>query len=221
MKAVSLKGTQNGYEIVLEPSSSLSVILPELEKLLAKLSHDYPNKQMQLEIITGQRLLTQQQQDEIRHLFDKYEQLLISKIDSDVITIEEANRIKEAENIHIIVQTVRNGQILETQGDVLFLGTIHQGGKLVTNGNIYVLGSVYGILQAGMPASEDNFIVGDLHNAQQIRIGEQFDIIADRDIDTSYKTMAYINNLHTLDYGKIKELKQINPKFYNRIGGVL
>ncbi|MHA8110896.1 septum site-determining protein MinC [Lactobacillaceae bacterium Melli_B4] len=221
MKAVSLKGTQNGYEIVLEPSSSLTVILPELEKLLAKLNHDYPTKRMQLEIVTGQRLLTADQQAQIRQLFDKYEHLLISSIDSDVITIEEANRIKEAENVHIIVQTIRNGQILEAHGDVLFLGTIHQGGKLVTDGNIYVLGTVYGILQAGMPNSEEHLIVGDLHNAQQVRIGEQFDIIADKGIDDSYKTVAYINNLHTLDYGKIKELKQINPKFYNRIGGVL
>ncbi|MEJ6400396.1 septum site-determining protein MinC [Nicoliella lavandulae] len=221
MKAVSLKGTNNGYEIVLESSASFDRIMSELEDLLAKLDHDYPTKRMHLEIITGKRLLSEVQSDQIRKLFDQYKHLLISSIRSDVITVEEANRIKDEENIHMVIDTVRNGQTRRLSGDVLFLGTVHQGGKLVTDGNIYVLGSIYGIIHAGAPSSEDNLIVGDLHNAQQVRIGEQFDIVADKDIEDSYKSVAYVNDLHTLDYGKIKELKKINPKFYNRIGGVL
>ncbi|MBW1605805.1 septum site-determining protein MinC [Lactobacillus sp. Sy-1] len=220
MKAVSLKGTKNGYELVLDEAASFTDSIAELTDLLAKLDHDYPTKRMHLDIITGNRLLNDAQRDEIHRLFANYKHLLINGISSNVITIAEAKRIRESENVHVIYQTIRNGQEFTVTGDVLFLGTIHEGGKLVTSGNIYVLGSVHGVIQAGAPNSEDKFIVGDLHTAQQIRIGEQFDIVADKQIKGSFQNVAYVNNLHILDYGKIGELKQINPKFYNRIGGV-
>ncbi|UQS86808.1 cell division inhibitor [Nicoliella spurrieriana] len=221
MKAVSLKGTQNGYELVLNEGASISDIQKELETLLAKLNQDYPTKRMHLEVITGRRLLSDEQSKVVGQVFEQYPHLIMDGISSEVISIADANRIKEDENVHIVAQIIRNGQVYRAKGDVLFLGVVNEGGKLVTDGNIYVLGSVYGIVQAGAPNAEDKLIVGDLHSAQQIRIGEQFDIVADKQVQNSFQNVAYVNDLHTLDYGKVSGLKQINPKFYNRIGGIL
>ncbi len=64
-------------------------------------------------------------------------------------------------------------------------------------------------------------IIGDVHSAQQVRIGEQFEILADSKHQMDSRTVVYVNDLHVLDYGRVEDLKQINPKFYNQIGGVI
>ncbi len=138
-----------------------------------------------------------------------------------MITKEESNRIIEQSSVHIVDKVIRNGQEEHIQGDVLFLGTVHEGGKLFVGGNIFVLGNVEGIIQAGAPDLEDKMIIGDVHNAQQVRIGEQFEILADSKHEMNSGTVIYVNDLHVLDYGKVEDLKQINPKFYNQIGGVI
>ncbi|WP_225362879.1 septum site-determining protein MinC [Apilactobacillus micheneri] len=118
-------------------------------------------------------------------------------------------------------KTIRNGQEVNVDGDVLFFGTVHEGGKLFASGNIYNMGNVKGIIQAGYPDNEDKLIIGNLHNAQQVRVGEQYDIVSDNPIDDEENTVVYVNDLHLLSYGKINDLKEINPKFFNRIGGII
>lgn len=135
------------------------------------------------------------------------------------MTVADAYFLKERENVHLISRTIRNGQEIQLKGDILFLGTIHEGGKLITTGNIFSIGNVAGILHAGFPNSEEKLILGDLHNAQQVRVGEQFDVIDDEKLEEDVQTIAYVNDLHVLTYGSLNELKQINPKLYNRIGG--
>ncbi len=138
-----------------------------------------------------------------------------------MITKAESNRILEQSSVHIVDRVIRNGQEVHIEGDVLFLGTVHEGGKLLVTGNIFVLGNVEGIIQAGAPDFEDKMIIGDVHSAQQVRIGEQFEILADSKHQMDSRTVVYVNDLHVLDYGRVEDLKQINPKFYNQIGGVI
>jgi septum site-determining protein MinC len=64
-------------------------------------------------------------------------------------------------------------------------------------------------------------IIGDVHNAQQVRIGEQYEILDDTNQKITENSVVYVNDLHVLDYGKVEDLKQINPKFFNQIGGVI
>jgi len=128
--------------------------------------------------------------------------------------------LRERENVHLLSKVIRNGQEVAMQGDVLFLGTIHEGGKLRTTGNIFSMGDVAGILQAGYPDDESKLIMGNLQTAQQVRIAEQFDIVESDELTDSRQTIAYVNDLHVLSYGKLGQLKKINPKLYNQIGGI-
>ncbi|WP_252898384.1 septum site-determining protein MinC [Apilactobacillus ozensis] len=102
-----------------------------------------------------------------------------------------------------------------------FFGKIHNGGKLVASGNIYLMGNSEGILQAGFPNDENKLIIGNVSTSQQVRVGEQFEVIADnQNVPELSDTVIYVNDLHVLSYGKINNLKQINPKFFNKIGGI-
>ena len=202
MQAVVLRGNQDGYQLVLDQAASFNEIKEKLRGLLDNLAADCNEQNKQLELI-----------------FSDYDHFQIHKVIPDVITIEDALHLKEQDNVHLATQTIRNGQTLELKGDVLYLGVINEGGRLLTTGNIYVMGTALGILQAGYPSGEDKVVIGDLKHAQQVRIGEQISIVETDQPAEGNQTVAYVNDLHVLQYGQLTDLKTINPKIYHQMGG--
>ncbi|MDT6980976.1 septum site-determining protein MinC [Levilactobacillus zymae] len=222
MQAAVLRGTQDGYDLVIKQSASLDQVMINLKTLLENLKADSQTEggQVSLDVLTEDRILTAAEKQRIEQLVGQYPRFEIHKITANVMTIADAQQLKERENVHLLSKVIRNGQDVQMQGDVLFLGTIHEGGKLCTTGNIFSMGSVAGILQAGYPDDESKLVMGNLQTAQQVRIAEQFDIVENGELSASQQTIAYVNDLHVLSYGDLTQLKKINPKLYNRIGGI-
>ncbi|MFC6275687.1 septum site-determining protein MinC [Levilactobacillus tangyuanensis] len=223
MQAAVLRGTQNGYDLVLKQSASFEQVMVDLKELLENLKADpqaLEATKVSLDVLTEDRILTADERTQIEQLVGNYPRFEIHKIAANVMTVADAIQLRERENVHLLSKVIRNGQEVSMQGDVLFLGTIHEGGKLRTTGNIFSMGNVAGILQAGYPDDESKLIMGNLQTAQQIRIAEQFDIIEPDQLTDSGQTIAYVNDLHVLSYGHLDNLKKINPKLYNRIGGI-
>lgn len=220
MQAVVLRGNQDGYQLVLDQAASFKEIKEKLRELLDNLAADSnATNQISFDVLSNQRLLTAEQNQQLEQIFSEFDHFQIHKVIPDVITIEDAIHLKEQDNVHLATQTIRNGQTLEMKGDVLYLGLINEGGRLLTTGNIYVMGTVLGILQAGYPSGEDKVVIGDLQHAQQIRIGEQISIVETDQPSQGSQTVAYVNDLHVLEYGQLSDLKTINPKIYHRMGG--
>ncbi|TPR12675.1 septum site-determining protein MinC [Apilactobacillus timberlakei] len=223
MQSAVLKGTQSGYEVILDESSSLEQINTDLKNLLNRLGENNLKKSenIKLNIRIGNRLFSQEQKNIMIDNINSYHGLSVGHFISNVLTKEDAKAKFKQKYIEPMSKTIRNGQEVNVDGDVLFFGTVHEGGKLFASGNIYNMGNVNGIIQAGYPDNEDKLIIGNLHNAQQVRVGEQYDIVSDNPIDDEESTVVYVNDLHLLSYGKINDLKEINPKFFNRIGGII
>lgn len=222
MQSVVLKGIQAGYELIIKENASIREILVDLKQLLDGLSEKNSNSDeiLQLNVQMGNRIMSEDDKNDIIKLVNEHDNLSISSFLSNVITKEESKKIMAERNVEVMSRVIRNGQEVNVDGDVLFFGKIHEGGKLFATGNIFNMGTIEGIVQAGFPDNENKLIIGNLHTAQQVRVGEQYDIVDDRPIEDSAKTVIYVNDLHVLSYGKINNLKEINPKFFNRIGGI-
>ncbi|MCL0329951.1 septum site-determining protein MinC [Apilactobacillus xinyiensis] len=223
MQSAVLKGNKNGYEIVINDKASMTEVFQKLTILFGELSHNKALKSAKLliNVNSGLRLLSEEDKNKIRKLANSYKNLLIGKFVSKIVTLEEAHKMIKEHSIETLDTVIRNGQDVFVDGDVLFLGKIHNGGKLVTTGNIYLMGESKGILQAGFPNNEDKLIFGNVYFSQQVRVGEQFEVIADsQKVLNISNSVVYVNDLHILSYGKIDNLKQINPKFFNGIGGI-
>ncbi|WP_395318795.1 septum site-determining protein MinC [Fructilactobacillus frigidiflavus] len=225
MKSVVLKGTQNGFEVILNDADSFEEIKNEFTELLDQLvkKSDYSTKKgMHFDIITGNRALSVEQKQALRDIVNKRDNLVINEFKADVMSNDEAYHLRDENRVTIIDQTIRNGQDLKIKGDVLFLGKIHKGGKLITNGNLFCMGNVEGIVQVGFPVDESKLAVGNFHSAQQVRIGEQIEVIADKkeEISENLRTVVYVNGLHSISYSNLDNIKEISPKFFSRIGGM-
>ena len=220
-KSVVLKGYKDGYEIELKADAAFSQILIELTELFERLKHEKEknDEKIAFNIKTGARLLTIDQKHEIEKIVDNYPNFLVHRIVSDVINIKEALQIMDSKNVHVNGDVIRNGQVKDITGDVLFLGNLHQGGILRATGNIYVMDSVSGIIHAGFDSNLRSIILGDISGAQQLRIGDLVDIVDEEKVTVGTDSLVFVNDLHVLEFTSIDKLKSLRPKIFNQVGG--
>lgn len=224
MQAVVLKGYNNGYELILEPTAGFDEIKTELCELMLKLHNDETTdrtKKYSFNINTGTVLYNVEQKQALENIFADYPRFSIHKIQSSVIEKQEAQEIVDSTTVHVNGDIIRNGQDKLIHGDLLFLGTLHEGGILRATGSIFVLGTVNGILCAGHENNTNAVLAGNLQNAQQLRIADLVDIVnEDKKISaTDHMNALFVNDLHALALTNIEQLKTIRPKLFIKAGG--
>lgn len=222
MDSVILKGRKNGYEIFLDANAKFEDNLTDLAALLQRLYQSEQDQKGALSfyLSTGRRLLDEQQRQQIGALFQRYENFQIDSLASDVIlatAVQEATTKVRQENIQVDLSVIRSGQEVSYESDVLFLGDLHDGGVLKSTGSIFILGHCAGILHAGFPDRNDAVIIGDLTEATQVRISDTIEIINNNNHDFAKDGLAYINDLHVLDFDKISHLSTLRPKLYRKM----
>ncbi|MTI48510.1 septum site-determining protein MinC [Sporosalibacterium faouarense] len=90
--------------------------------------------------------------------------------------------IEEGET-RFIRSTVRSGQYIEYEGNLIVIGDINPGGQVVAKGNIVVMGSLRGIAHAGSDGNRKAIVAAFNLQPTQLRIAE---IIARRPDSENY-----------------------------------
>src|SRR5699024_6707664 len=127
----------------------LEQLLEHLKTEAKKTDAEEEKKEIHLEISTGNRLLSDEEKKEITEKIKNNSQFEIKKINSAVITYENALAWQQAVSLQMEIQTIRSGQVLQASGDILFVGKVHPGGGIRANGNIFIIGELHGIAHAG------------------------------------------------------------------------
>lgn len=68
--------------------------------------------------------------------------------------------------------TVRSGQTLEFQGNIVILGDVNAGAYVVASGDIIVMGRLYGVVHAGAEGEARATIIGAHFQPSQLRIAQ-------------------------------------------------
>lgn len=222
MQAVVLKGGSDGYEIKVASDADFDIVLSQLKQLLVDLRVKTPatiNAPLGFNINTQKRLLDAEQKAKIERIFARFDEFSLHRIAADVITNRDALAMMESRSVHVCAQTIRNGQEVLIKGDVLFLGTVHHGGVLKATGTIYVLGKVLGIVHAGFADNYRAVCVGLLADAQQVRIGDKVKIMAEANLKEK-NVVAYVSDIHAMEFADVKQLKTLRPKLFAGMGGI-
>lgn len=128
-QSVVLKASNDGYELILRQEASFDDIMVDLKVLLDRLQADNTtDKQISFDLDTANRLLTAEQNQKVTQLIQRYPLFSIHKLTADVILTADALAMIERDTVHLVNQIIRNGQVVEITGDVLFFGKIHEGG---------------------------------------------------------------------------------------------
>lgn len=74
------------------------------------------------------------------------------------------------ENTILIKRTVRSGQTVQYDGNVVVLGDINPGAEVIATGNIIVMGVLRGVVHAGAAGDEDAVVIAYRLRPTQLRI---------------------------------------------------
>ncbi|WP_347552885.1 septum site-determining protein MinC [Pseudalkalibacillus hwajinpoensis] len=170
---VTIKGTKNGLNLILDDSCAFRDVINELdEKLSARHIQQTEGYTITVTLKLGNRYLTTEQEEELRSMIHSKQNLAVDRIDSNVISREEAEAERKRSTVTTITRTVRSGQVLEVEGDLLLIGDVNPGGTVKAIGNIFVMGSLRGIAHAGSDGELEAVITAAVMKPSQLRISE-------------------------------------------------
>ncbi|MQS74959.1 septum site-determining protein MinC [Companilactobacillus halodurans] len=210
MNDIILKGDKNGFSVIIDAKANYIDAFKELKELITQqnIKSTEDDDVIKFTIKTGNRLLDEKQKGEIREFFDKFPQLELNDIESDVESKTVVKEILDKNKVNVESGIVRSGQKLTYQGDLIFLGTLHRDAQICASGSIYVLGEVNGIVQAGFPDNTNAYIFGNLKNVDQLRIADVVEIVTDDNQDQFQNSrFAYIDDLHSINVDELTNYK--------------
>ena len=118
------------------------------------------------------------------------------------LNLESINRISErrkedtkGDRLLVVDRSLRSGQKVEHNGDVLVLGDVNKDAEVLAVGNIIIMGALRGIAIAGALGDEGAVVVALKMEPQQIRIGKKIAISDDSErVSPGYPEVARVED---------------------------
>lgn len=192
---VTIKGTKDGFTLLLDDQCSYQELLEEIEEKLSVTTRDTDdNRLIPVRLEVGNRYLNKEQIAAISELIRTKKKLYVSQVNSNVVTKAEAERMHQEHRIVKVVKMIRSGQVLEITGDLLLIGDVNPGAKVIATGNIYVMGVLRGVAHAGAKGNINAFIAASKMEPAQLMIADIVSRSPDENQDLNHEMeYAYVD----------------------------
>lgn len=210
MQKIMIKGTRDGLTLRLDDQCGFDELLQELEEKLSVNGIEDEDPMVRVIVQLGKRYVTEEQEEQITNIIRDKQKLVIDRIESEVITKQEALDWKKNTDLTPIVKTIRSGQVIHVKGDMLLIGDVNPGGQVTATGHIFVLGKLRGIAHSGTEGAEDTVIAASYMQPSQLRISDQVSRSPDYDAEGIYMECGFYDE----EEGKIRmdTLQQVIKK---------
>lgn len=216
---ISIKGTKEGLVLRLDDQCSYTELLEELAK---KVSDEGFEGQAKVLLQLGYRYCNDEQAKEIINCVQQTEHLRVTKIQSDVMTVEECNRRLIENQSETYVGIVRSGQIITAVGDLVIIGDVNPNGRVIAGGNVFVLGRLKGIAHAGANGNRDAVIAASWLEATHLIIDNVIETMTDELAVLSEQPemeCAYLHTNGAIAIDRLQELRLLRPNLSTFKGG--
>lgn len=182
MENVELKGERNGIRVILSPEVPFGIILENLISKLEETVNFFSKGSCNINF-TG-RKLTQSEKLELEQTVMRILSDAQININYDVHTERKPKVFDDikAGYTKFCEGTVRSGQRVESEGNLVIIGDINPGAEIVAAGCIIVMGAARGIIHAGCTGNREAYIVALNMAPTQIRIADIITRPPDNDI---------------------------------------
>ncbi len=171
----TIKGTREGLVITIREAVQFPEVLHSLERQLLASQSFFRGSSAKLFLQKG--TLSENQIGEIERLIAEYGMRLdrepltvqIPRFSADQVA-EESREVREEDNTLLVRRTIRSGQRLNYDGNVVVMGDVNPGAEIVCTGDILVLGSLRGVAHAGAEGKVDATVFAFRLEPTQLRI---------------------------------------------------
>lgn len=216
---VTIKGTKDGLVLRLDDKCTYSDLLAELRK---KVVESGLEGLAEVRVDVGNRYCDETELKEILTIIQGSPNLRVSRIQSDVIKMEECNaRIVEKQS-ETYVGIVRSGQVIEAAGDLVVIGDVNPNGRIEAAGNIYVLGRLKGIAHAGKNGNTQAVIAASWLEPTHLMIADTIQLMSDEITILSTEPemeCAYLHPNGFIAIDRLQELRILRPQISSYKGG--
>lgn len=170
---ISVKGTKDGLVFLLDEHCEFSLLLDHLDGLLnGETSTVFEGPDIAVSIDYGSRLMNAKEQRSLLEMFMQKDNFVIREWSSSTTARKSLPSFREKGPPQLVYKgTVRAGQNLSFDGDIVVIGDVNPGGEVVATGDVYVFGKLRGIAHAGSLGNEQSVIAAADFAPMQLRIG--------------------------------------------------
>ncbi len=216
---VTIKGTKEGLILRLDDKCAYSDMIAELSR---KVEENSLEGLAEVQVQTGSRYCNEDELKEIMATIHNSPHLRVSKIQSDVITMEECSRRILEKQSETYVGIVRSGQVVKADGDLVVVGDVNPNGRVIAAGSIFILGRLKGIAHAGATGNEEAVIAASWLEATHLMIADKTETMADElTVLSEHPEMecAYLHPNGSIAINRLQELRILRPGLSSFKGG--
>jgi septum site-determining protein MinC len=200
---ISFKATVNGLILIMREEDSFDKIYEHVEKKLESSGRFFKGASISVKY-RGKKLNTEQEQ-KLAKLLSERTNAEIKSFEEDLTQPErepeEAEKGRERPKMKIVFfndleegmtkfykGTVRSGQLVSFEGNLVVIGDVNPGGEVMATGNVIVMGSLRGIVHAGADGNKEAVVAALNLQPTQLRIAD----VITRSPDLKENRMAMI-----------------------------
>lgn len=172
---VAFKGSKDGISIYFNTDLDYVHLKKQLIEKLEKARRFFVGAKV---IRIEGKALTKEEKDEIKEIMHaRFGMVMVEKIQED-ININKKKEVKsvfegiEEGNTKFIRATIRSGQRVEFEGNVIIIGDVNPGAVVIAEGNILVMGALRGVAHAGVSGNRKAFVAAYSLQPMQLRIAD-------------------------------------------------
>ena len=184
---ISFKATVNGLILIMRGEDDFETVYEHIEKKLESSGRFF--KGASLTVKYRGRKLSADQEQQIAVLLSKKTNAEIKSFEEDLTQPDkEQEAVKknmEKPKMRMIFfkgleegmtkfykGTVRSGQLVSYEGNLVIIGDVNPGGEVLATGNVIVMGSLRGMVHAGADGNKEAFVAALSLQPTQLRIAD-------------------------------------------------
>ena len=187
--SVTFKATLNGLVIIMKEDCDFETIYKQIEKKVSQAGRFF--KGASLSVKYRGKKLTRFEEEKIFELLKTKTEAEIKSIDEDTeVSLEELS-IRASQQKRIKIKkfyfrginegvtkyhrgTIRSGQLISFDGNVVIIGDVNPSGEVIATGNVIVMGSLRGTVHAGADGNKEAMVVALNLQPTQLRIADVY-----------------------------------------------
>lgn len=178
---VTFKGTKEGLLIMVKDQLDFPLIKEKLAEKLKSSGSFFSGATIQIDL--GDRQVAEEELEEIRSLINSFG-LTLDKIievqekkdekkdDNSLDLWGKGGETGDLANSLLLKKTLRSGQRINYDGNIVILGDVNPGAEVIAGGDIIVLGKLRGVAHAGAGGNQDSIVMAFRLQPIQLRIAQ-------------------------------------------------
>lgn len=202
---IAIRGTtRTGLVLLLPDELEFEVLCQRLKEKLAQGGRFFAGAGVTAHV--GRRSLSEMEQATLSEILREAEMTLLKVQEGgDPVAEAQAAAAKAAEEARrasaalavsetalVVTKTMRSGQEVRHQGDVIILGDVNPGAVVIASGHIVVMGALRGVAHAGCTGNTEAIVAAAKLRPTQLRIAHIIGRAPDEDSPQSVPEVARI-----------------------------